>query len=459
VAKSAKFRWVIQVECNIQKGAVFNPRKALLWLLGEVWKVDRGAIISCAKAGGKDRLVRDAKEYPHGQDEWMEFFPYVAKDLFSGGMTVCTGFKIESVLMMESFKKPDMLEKLKARNMFIEKHNFESFDLQPIGFFVGKCPRLTDKVQFERDIIDATANALNYIVLDDDIEGEGVPTAQIGYKRVYHECKYEDGSKEKIYTHALELKCEKQAVPYMKEVLMKAKDYLPERKFGKFVPYSMQSESETFEEMIAEQNEFIDELAHVYIMGVHEEMMDATLRMDGQKPMSLRNILLAEELWDAQSGKRVPCVRTIEKHFKYEQNGQWVLVTTEKMEQHVNNLADVLLDTLSKHPEARVAIGPFRMGRMKKSPSGAPIANDRTKRYATAIGTVKGAGSKRKGFLKAPSKDKKRSVVIVWGDDDEAGQGEVNGGMSGGSRGRKQRRVKISGGTDDCNHEAVGRDE
>jgi hypothetical protein len=123
VAKRAKFRWVIRVECNIQKGAVFNPRKALLWLLGEVWKVDRGAIISCAKAGGKDRLVRDVKEYPHGQDEWMEFFPYVAKDLFSGGMTVCTGFKIESVLMMESFKKPDMLEKLKARNMFIEKHN------------------------------------------------------------------------------------------------------------------------------------------------------------------------------------------------------------------------------------------------------------------------------------------------------------------------------------------------
>jgi hypothetical protein len=30
VAKSAKFRWVIRVECNIQKGAVFNPRKTLL---------------------------------------------------------------------------------------------------------------------------------------------------------------------------------------------------------------------------------------------------------------------------------------------------------------------------------------------------------------------------------------------------------------------------------------------
>jgi hypothetical protein len=154
---------------------------------------------------------------------------------------------------------------------------------------VGKCPRLTDKVQFERDIIDAAANALSYIVLDDDIEGDGVPTAQIGYKRVYHECKYEDGSKEKIYTHALELKCEKQAALYMKEVLMKAKDYLPERKFGKFVRYSMQSESETFEEMIAEQNEFIDKLAHVYIMGVHKEMMNVTLRM-GQKPMSLKSI-------------------------------------------------------------------------------------------------------------------------------------------------------------------------
>jgi hypothetical protein len=63
------------------------------------------------------------------------------------------------------------------------------------------------------------------------------------------------------------------------------------------------------------------------------------------------------------------------------------------------------------------------MGRMKKSPSGAPISNDRTRKYATAIGTARGAGSKRKGFLKAPSKDKKRSVVIVWGDKEDVGPG------------------------------------
>jgi hypothetical protein len=143
VAKCAKFRWVIRVECNIRKGEVFNPRKALLWLFEEMWKVDRGAIMSCANENGKDKLVRTASEYPRGHEAWMGFFPYVARDLMSGGMTVCTSFKIESVLAMESFKKPDMLEKLKARNMFLEKHNFQSFDLQAIGFFVGKCPRTT----------------------------------------------------------------------------------------------------------------------------------------------------------------------------------------------------------------------------------------------------------------------------------------------------------------------------
>jgi uncharacterized coiled-coil protein SlyX len=338
-----KIKFELDLRAEIRKSDKLNVREIVRSTIAALMETEEDTTIKTKDGNHSFSTMAD---FPKDKEEFNLFFTPTKTKQPLGPPKVMVRIHLRSAQNLASLKRtPTVLYKhLREEGIWLCQHNFETSNLQRIGFIAERSTEFALPTSIKDNISnelkaclqeDLAASTTDNVI--DTQEAEKPPEFDISPRMITHS--YKVASRRiTVQTRAYEITCESTNKNRLCSLLTR----LGKDRSGIFIPYSMaRSNEQGFGDQIRKQNRFLNDCKKITVYGLRRQAMENP-STDSDNPTFRGHLLDFQYCTTDADGNDAytPMLLSIEETNLTDEVGKWFFLCKEANQQRVIELID-----------------------------------------------------------------------------------------------------------------------